>query len=416
MSQAMLKNTVTSPVARSFMKRPMNARSILKRPAALPMSPTSQLPFASFSLMVSPTMKSPHVQFMASPQLVATFTTHSSETYDRAPIRVSPNPLELPGRGERFYSPHLENFKLADPPKPKAAIKKRLESILQSSQQCASPAITEFEDPRSPKVAADVTQQIRFASFVASPARPPRDLKASISSYPRSPYPSATFPSEVEASEEGARSRRMSDSSVDVSARSAAVSTAPRKAMASRLSSTIPSIPSPLQQSFRTPIKTPVKTPLTAGLQRSHKPAPLALSPQDDATALSNAFWDAVSLEETPMVTALEYPESANEMEEVNLKSPAPPVKSPGPALVFGTQDGGVWSPAAPKQPPARESLLRSALMSPGKVAFGRVKRSYIASPSPNDPFASFPSFAAAITMAQSDPAIAYPAPVAMAA
>lgn len=408
MSQTMLKNTVTSPVARTFVKRPMNPRSILRRPAALPMSPTTQPVFASFSVM-GPAMKSPHVQFMASPQLVATFTTHSSDAYDRAPIKVSPNPLALPARGDRYYSPCLENFKLADPPRPKAAVQKRLDSIL--AQQCASPAITDFEDPRSPKV-VDASHQVRFASFAASPARPARDLKSSISGYPRSPYPSATLPSEVEASQEGVKAaRRMSDSSVDVSNRPAAVSTAPR-----RLPSTIPSIPSPLQQSFRTPIKTPVKTPLTAGLQRSHRPAPLALSPQDDATALSDAFWDAVSLQETPMVTALEYPESAMDMEEVNLKSPTPAVKSPGPVLIFGTQDGGVWTPSAPKQPAPRESLLRSALMSPGKVAFARVKRSYIASPSPNDPFASFPSFAAALTMAQSDPAIAYPAPAAMAA
>ena len=410
MSQAMFKNTVTSPVARAFVKRPMNPRSILRRPAALPMSPTTQPVFASFSMM-APSMKSPHVQFMASPQLVATFTTHSSDTYDRAPIKVSPNPLELPGRGDRYYSPCLENFRLADPPKPKAAVQKRLDSIL--AQQCASPAITDFEDPRSPKV-VDATQQVRFASFAASPARPAKDLKASISGYPRSPYPSATLPSEVEGSQDGAKARRMSDSTVELSNRPAAVSTAPRKAP--RLPSTIPSIPSPLQQSFRTPLKTPVKTPLTAGLQRSHRPAPLAISPQDDATALSDAFWDAVSLEETPMVTALEYPESAMEMEEVNLKSPAPQVQSPGPALIFGTQDGGVWTPSAPKPPAARETLLRSALMSPGKVAFARVKRSNIASPSPNDPFASFPSFAAALTMAQSDPTIAYPAPAVMAA
>ncbi|TEB32476.1 hypothetical protein FA13DRAFT_1731688 [Coprinellus micaceus] len=397
MSQAMFKNTVTSPVARAFVKRPMNPRSILRRPAALPMSPTTQPVFASFSVM-APSMKSPHVQFMASPQLVATFTTHSSDTYDRAPIKVSPNPLELPGRGDRYYSPCLENFRLADPPKPKAAVQKRLDSIL--AQQCASPAITDFEDPRSPKV-VDATQQVRFASFAASPARPARDLKASISGYPRSPYPSATLPSEVEGSQDGAKARRMSDSTVDLSNRPAGVSTAPRKAP--RLPNTIPSIPSPLQQSFRTPLKTPVKTPLTAGLQRSHRPAPLAISPQDDATALSDAFWDA-------------YPESAMEMEEVNLKSPAPQVQSPGPALIFGTQDGGVWTPSAPKQPAARETLLRSALMSPGKVAFARVKRSNIASPSPNDPFASFPSFAAALTMAQSDPTIAYPAPAVMAA
>lgn len=393
----MFKNTVTSPVARAFVKKPMSTKSILRRPAALPMSPTTQPVFASFSALAP--MKSPHVQFVATPQLVATFTTHSSDSYDRAPIKVSPNPLALPPRFDRYYSPCLENFKLADPPKPKAAVQKRLDSI--HAQQCLSPAITDFEDPRSPKVA----KQIQFATFTAQPARPARDLKASITGYPRSPYPSATLPSEVEASREGAKPRRMS---VDVPSRPAAVNTAPRP----RLPNTIPSMPSPLQQSFRNSIKTPV----TAGLQRSHKPAPLALSPQDDATALSEAFWDSMSLEETPMVTALEYPESAMDMEEVNLKSPAPAVQSPGPALIFGTQDGTVWTPSAPKQPAARESLLRSALMSPGKVAFARVKRSNIASPSPNDPFASFPSFAAALTMAQSDPALAYPAPAVMAA
>lgn len=403
MSHSILKNTITSPV-RTMMKRP---RSILRRPAALPMSP-NPFPYASFSLMVSPGVKSPHVQFMASPQLVATFTTHSSDTYDRLPIRVSPNPLELPSRGDRYFSPTVDNFKLSAPPKPKAAMQKRLDSILRSTQ-CASPAITDFEDPRSPKVVEEVAQQIRFASFAAPPTRPSRELKDSISHYPRSPYPSATFASEAEASEEVSRGRRMSDSSVDVPSRSMSLDTAPKKA---RGPTSFTPIPSPLQQSF----KASVKTPVTASLQRSHKPAPLALSPQDDATALSDAFWNAMSLEvETPMVTALEYPESAMDtgmdMEEINLKSP-------GPALVFGTQDGGVWSPApvAPKQVPARESLLRSALMSPGKAAFGRVKRSYIASPSPNDPFASFPSFAAALTMAQSDPSIAYPAPAAKAA
>lgn len=414
MSHSILKNTITSPV-RSVMKRGGNPRGILRRPAALPMSP-NPFPYASFSLLMSPGAKSPHVQFMASPQLVATFVTHSSDTYDRLPIRVSPNPLELPSRGDRYFSPTVVDFKLSAPPKPKAAVQKRLDSILRSSQQCSSPAITDFEDPRSPKVADEISQQVRFASLVAPAPRPPRELKASIPSYPRSPYPSATFASEAEASEEVTRGRRMSDSSADVPSRSKSIDTAPRK---TRGALSFTPIPSPLQQSF----KVNVKTPVTASLQRSHKPAPLAISPQEDATALSDAFWNAVSLEaETPMVTALEYPESAMDtgmdMEEINLKSPGVAAKSPAPALIFGTQDGGVWSPtpAAPKQTAARESLLRSALMSPGKVAFGRVKRSYIASPSPNDPFASFPSFAAALTMAPSDPSIAYPAPVATAA
>lgn len=418
MSHSILRNGLTSP-ARAAMKRPSNMRSILRRPAPVVTSP-NPLPFANFSVLMSPSLKSPHVKFMASPELVATYATHSSETYDRAPIRVSPNPLELPGRGDRYFSPSMANFKLSPAPKPKASVQKRLDSILRNAQSCASPAITDFEDPRSPRLPTDSTGQVRFASFAEEPARPIRDLGKSISSYPRSPYPSAPLspsPANGETTSE-ARGRRMSDSSVDVSTRSRSVEggTAPRKTPVARISVPFTPIPSPLKQSF--------KTPTTAGLQRAHKPAPLALEPKDDSTALSDEFWNAVSLGaegETPMVTALEYPESAMELEEVDLKSPAPAMalKSPaaGPALTFGTQDGGVWSPApAVKQTPARESLLRSTLMSPGKVAFGRVKRSYIASPSPNDPFASFPSFAAALTMAPSDPAISYPAPVATAA
>jgi hypothetical protein len=145
----------------------------------------------------------------------------------------------------------------------------------------------------------------------------------------------------------------------------------------------------------------------------------LDLNPSS-ASDLSNAFWEAVTLEEgeTPMVTALEYPESATVMEEIDLKSPAPNVaalKSPGPQLMFGNQDGSVWSPtpasAFPKKHAARETLLRSALMSPAKAAFAKpavkpMKHSFVASPSPNDPFASFPSFSAVLSLEGSGLAI----------
>lgn len=386
------------------------------------LSPTA-LPFhANFSVMVSPSIKSPHVQFVATPQLVATYATHSSEQYDRAPIKVSPNPLELPRRGDRCYSPSMVNFKLADPPKPKAAVQKRLESILRSSQACASPAITEFEDPRSPKQPIVAAQHVRFASFAPPPRLPRRDLSKSMSSYPRSPYPSATEQSfeeqqrgrtEGNATEALLRSRSLSDSTAP---RRAKVKGAPAPIKTPRLPSAFTPIASPLQQSFG--------PPTTAGLQRSHKPAPLALEPKDDASALSDAFWEAVSLGgETPMVTAPEYPSSevgGMELEEVDFKSPAlAALKSPPPSmpmLMFGNSLGEIWSPSF-KQPaastPRRESLLRHALMSPAKVAFRAAKRSDFAAPSPNDPFAAFPSFAAALSMAPSDSSIAYPAPIA---
>lgn len=413
MSQSILLNSMISPVRLAM--RTSTPRSILRRPSALPLSPTP-FPFHSnFSVMVSPSMKSPHVQFMASPQLVATFTTHSSEAYDRAPIKVSPNPLALPRRGDRYYSPSVENFKLADAPKPKAAVQRRLDSILRNSQECASPAITEFEDPRSPKAQVSNTQQqqqqvVRFASFAELPERSPQDLSKSIHSYPRSPYPSATeflIEERGRGMDEGAMSEPLATKTRSQSVEG----TAPRKAKApARGPASFKPMPSPLQQSFN--------VPLTAGLQRSHKPAPLALEPQVDTGALNEAFWNAVSLEvvESPMVTALEYPAPADDLEDIDLESPdVAALKSPG--LMFANQNGEVWSPSAKTSATApRESLLRDALMSPGKVAFGRVKRSLIASPTPHDPFASFPSFSAVLSLeSTSDSTITYPAPAVVA-
>lgn len=58
------------------------------------------LPFASCRNLLSP-----HVHFPPTPTIASTQTTHSSSTYDRAPISVSPNSCELPERGERVYSP-----------------------------------------------------------------------------------------------------------------------------------------------------------------------------------------------------------------------------------------------------------------------------------------------------------------------
>ena len=74
----------------------MGPRPILKTPwrdDPFP-SPLSALPF----------LHSPHVHFPPTPTLTDTRTTHSSTAYDRAPIVVSPNTCELPGRGERVYA------------------------------------------------------------------------------------------------------------------------------------------------------------------------------------------------------------------------------------------------------------------------------------------------------------------------
>lgn len=360
----MLRSSVTSPLRASF--RPGGAKSILKRPAALPLSPAAMQCTASFSVLATPGgSTSPHVSFMKSPALVATFATFSAETYDRAPIRVSPQALALPPRGARFYSPTVDHFKLAAAPPPKAAAASRLSAM---QAHCASPAITDFADPRSPQGAAQpaapAAQTMRFASFAAP--RTPAPLAQALGSYPRSPYPSAPL-----SPKPAARGRRLSDTTTGARPARAAVP------------------PSPLQASFKSP-----------GLQRAHRPAPLAL--EADAE-LSNAFWNAMTLEgDTPMVTALEFPESASAgLMDVSLKSPAPALKSPGPALMFGVQDGSVWSPA-PRKHAAREELRRNALMSPARAAFARpkpVRHGLVASPSPSDPFAAFPSFAAVLSL-----------------
>ncbi|KAI0756435.1 hypothetical protein C8Q80DRAFT_1054806, partial [Daedaleopsis nitida] len=44
---------------------------------------------------------SPHVHFPPTPRIAATYPAHSPATYDRKPIIVSPNVVQLPRRGER---------------------------------------------------------------------------------------------------------------------------------------------------------------------------------------------------------------------------------------------------------------------------------------------------------------------------
>jgi len=85
----------------------MAPRSILK--AELPSfthpssssSTNTPLPFA----WCKPNLLSPHVHFPPTPSMASTQATHSSSTYDRAPIAVTPNSCELPERGGRVYSP-----------------------------------------------------------------------------------------------------------------------------------------------------------------------------------------------------------------------------------------------------------------------------------------------------------------------
>jgi len=393
----------------------MSMRPILKRPAALALSPMVQS--ASFSSLQSPAQRSltsPHVRFPSSPsQLVATITTYSPSAYDRAPISISPNPLSMPGWGERVYSPSSEGFRLSAAPK-------MFKSFSMAYQP--SPVLTEFEDPRSPKLqpAADVTgskaskavRQTRMATRPA-PIQPIPQNEAS--SYPRSPYPTSTFETDVDVEME-TRGRQMPRSANNISesarARARAQSIETRQNRRNKKGLTLGSrvapvdftpIPSPLGQSF-----VAVQSAHTTSLNRAHKPAPLALESESAGSeGLSNAFWDSMLIDnksaDEPMVTALEYPESAVEYQEkmdMQVRSAAQP------SLMFAQADGVLFSPGLPKPHSMRVEKLRetlhSAMLSPSvkRTSFQPIARKEITAPSPNDPFAAFPSFGAALEMA----------------
>ncbi|KAF8816141.1 hypothetical protein BYT27DRAFT_7051219, partial [Phlegmacium glaucopus] len=73
--------------------------------------PTSNPPFASSEAASNPLpfsscstiLDSPHVHFPPTPSLTSTEITHSSFSYDRAPIVVAPNTCALPERGGRKF-------------------------------------------------------------------------------------------------------------------------------------------------------------------------------------------------------------------------------------------------------------------------------------------------------------------------
>lgn len=423
MASQAVRGTLTSP-ARAVLRGSTN--SILKhRPTALPLSPTAQA--SSFSGLSSPgsqrAIKSPfpRVRFPASPsKLVATISTYACDTYDRVPISVSPNPVALPGWGERVYSPSIDGFRLIAAPNVFRAL---------SMTSRPSPAVTEFEDPRSPRLqpSADVTgskstNAIRVARMaVMQEPRPIQTtpLEKALTSYPRSPYPSAAFAEESDVeSDVEARGRQLPRTANEISG--AARARARAQSREARLNSLgqilgrpngseFAPVPSPLSQTFLT--TTPSHS---TSLNRANKPAPLALESDSGSDQLSKAFWKSVSIDaesaDQPMVTALEYPESAIEYEEridMDIRSAAQP------PLMFAGADGVLFSPGLPK-PHARVERLRESLqqvMSPGvkRTSFTPIARKVVTAPSPNDPFATFPSFGAVLEKVGLDAAITFP-------
>jgi len=164
-------------------------------------------------------------------------------------------------------------------------------------------------------------------------------------------------------------------------------------------------MPSRQQQQHRaaapfTPIPSPLNQSFVVPMASARRPAPLDLAPTQDSEELSNAFWQSMTLESADsdevMVTALEYPSSAVPMSALS-QLPA------RVSLMFGGKDGALWSP----------QFRPEGMLSPGrKTVFNgaaQMKRSSIASPSPHDPFAAFPSFSVALQKGDSVGVVAYP-------
>jgi len=124
-------------------------------------------------------------------------------------------------------------------------------------------------------------------------------------------------------------------------------------------------ISSPLRQQFMSPLNESSQRTATAA-----------------NTSLAQAFWQSMSLDESVDDAA------------------APGFLSPGgmiSPMIFGTKEGVVWSPSRQyEDAAARVRTLKKELMTLGKPD---VPPAMVMSPSPEDPFSAFPSFAAVLSL-----------------
>jgi len=281
-------------------------------------------------------------------------TAHSANTYDRGPIVTSPMSADHSSWMGRMLSPTAHNaFKLSDPPKKTPGARKEQHTSLApppaavtvSSNHLVAPS--PFVDPRSPKPyvpRAGVSYE-EITLYVPKPG----DLGRALTTYPRSPYPSATLAEETDrVGELTTRGRTMDRSNGPTGlSRTRSLETRARRRHPSMMGLASPRI---------------VVTP----------------HPAADAEArLNQEFWAAVTIED------------------------APAIKSP--RLMFGNQDGTLWSPRHSRS----RSTVDNGFLSPVPRKQQQFSRGIIASPSPNDPYASFPTFTLALNNA--DGVIAYP-------
>ncbi|KAL0952085.1 hypothetical protein HGRIS_008721 [Hohenbuehelia grisea] len=381
-------------------------KSILKRPASLPLSPISNpFPFVNaFSVLYTPGRHSPHVHFPPTPSLISTYVTHSSNVYDRAPIIVSPNPLELPPRGARTYSPSFADYVASG----KGAFPVDVDSSLDQTV-CIS------EDSPIAQTPHGFSRYVRFATLPPhsplSSSQNRLSLRPLGSPYPRSPFFDTPSPPLTPA-----------DFKVNVEYKeptSTANGGLHKKLVTFDLNVT--NVPSPLRQSASSsPFE---RSPLAASAQNSAStPLDLNLDVESDggsSSRLRKAFWGSVSVEMRDIKSSAGlHPRSAIEIIRDGSSTVSTPI-SAVPSLVMGVDPVLLWSPGLPrKRPVTTEEVpveedeedeledVTASVLSPsaGQSTFSNPARSAVVSPSPSDPFAAFPSFSAALLLDESKP------------
>ncbi len=361
LAQDMLRSTVPRLKAQGG-KKP---KSILKhkprrRPPPLRLAPNPYSYTANVTISQTPTPAvSPHVHFPPSACLISTFVVHSANSYDRGAISVSPNPLELPDRGERVYSPSTGTFVNQESP------------VTTPTQDL--PTSLAFSMPMQDS--ADDHFRLDYSQ------RSPVHLSKALKAYPRSPYPTAALP--------GAGSNDIASGARDV------VDSAPSRAPRPHRSSTVPAHVSyeggALVNNYLAPLQ-----PSTPRIS-----SPLAQMTFGPSTSLSMEFWQAVSLS------------GDQEHDHEHAGSPVDV-----PTFAFATKDGNLWSPGIPtrtkkdEDPPSIMSPTGNGREDGGD--FDLHALSMVKSPDPDDPFSGFPSFSVVLSLggAEGLPLVAYPEPV----
>ncbi|KAJ7508429.1 hypothetical protein B0H11DRAFT_27828 [Mycena galericulata] len=352
-SQTARRTRIASPNRAMFEKH--SPRPILKRPSPLKLA-ANPFPFASgITIVVSPAVASPHVHFPASPILTAVFSTHSPNSYDRSATKVTPNPLELPGWGQRVYSPGEGVFSSIKSPSVKVPV------LFVGAPSFAAPS----------EVEGKAIKMVRFGSRS-------RELGRALSVYPRSPYPSApTSPMSRDNENATEISRVARAKSLD----SPKSKRAMRRPASLDVPAGVPAAPrlaSPLAHQFLSPVPESPNTVTVA--------------------SLNHQFWQSVSLEDAD---GEHYRLSALEAHEEG----STPV-SAVPRFIFGTKDGLLWSPGLPPKEPSSVAEVRSPA-DRAASEFEKLDRSIVTSPGDQPP--PYPSISAVLSM---DTTISYPPPV----